>query len=516
MLNFVISRNFAPQFIKPGEKEHFSFSPIPFPSKNMAKPSIPRGTRDFAPDVMLKREWLFSTIKTVFRKYGYQPLETPAMENLSVLTGKYGEEGDRLIFKILNNGDYLKDIPAEQLTDAKNAGESGAKSLVAKLADRALRYDLTVPFARFVVMNHAQLTYPFKRYQIQPVWRADNPQANRYREFYQCDADVVGSESLIYDAEFVCIYDEALTNLGISDFTIQVNNRKILSGLAEVCEETAKFTEICVAIDKWDKIGAEGVKKELLTHEIAEDKIEILFEILAFDGSNLEKLDFLTNKFQNCPDGLKGIEELRKVFDLLQHFTLQKANVTFDLRLARGLNYYTGTIYEVRASSMNVSIGGGGRYDNLTGVFGVKGLSGIGISFGADRIYNVIEALDAFPKNIQSGVKVLIINFGDETLAYCLQTLQKLRNEGIAAELYPQKAKIGKQFEYADRKNIPFTLALGTEEMQAGVYKFKNMATGEQVSLRDIAFFEVYKKEGWEWEEIVEFAKVSQDYKNQL
>lgn len=451
----------------------------------MQKPSIPKGTRDFAPDVMLKREWLFNTIKTVFRKYGYMPLETPSMENLSVLTGKYGEEGDRLIYKVLDSGDYLRGISAENIADAKAEGIRGAAKLAPKLAEKALRYDLTVPFARFVAMNHTMMTFPFKRYQIQPVWRADSPQANRYREFYQCDADVVGAESLVYDAEFVAIYDEALSNMGLQDITIQINNRKILTGYAEYIQQTAKFTEICVAIDKWDKIGAEGVKKELLEKEIAENDIDKLFEVIAFEGSNAEKLAFLSEKFVNCPEGSKGVAELTEVLALHKYLRGYNAKVEFTLLLARGLNYYTGTIYEVRAggTSVSVSIGGGGRYDNLTGVFGVNGLSGIGISFGADRIYNVLQELNLFPENSVSGIQVLVVNFGKQTLSACLEALQNLRDAGISAEYYPKDIKMGKQFGYADKKGIPFVLIIGGEEMENGVYKVKNLGLSVETSV---------------------------------
>jgi histidyl-tRNA synthetase len=448
----------------------------------MAKPSIPSGTRDFGPEIMIRREWIFETIRSVFRKYGYLPIETPAMEKLSVLTGKYGEEGDRLIFKLLNNGNYLEKVPEESLIAAKQGGEAGAKKLISNISERALRYDLTVPFARFVVMNQTSLTFPFKRYQIQPVWRADNPQKNRYREFYQCDADVVGSDSLIYDAEFLCIYDEALSNMGMKTFTIEVNNRKILSGYAECIGETEKFSDICTAIDKWDKVGEVGVTKELLERGISEENIAKLLQIIGLEGTNEEKIAFLENTFAPESEGFKGVQELKEVFSIYENFDKYNANIAFNLRLARGLNYYTGTIYEVRAegSSVNVSIGGGGRYDNLTGVFGLPGMSGIGISFGADRIYNVLEELNLFPENVQAGVKVLLINFGKETQNHCLQVLQKLRNANIPAELYPKNIKIGKQFEYADKKKIPFTLAIGTNEMESGLYKFKDLRKGEQ------------------------------------
>lgn len=448
----------------------------------MSKPSIPQGMRDFAPEVMLRRNWIFDTIKTVFRKYGYMPLETPTMENLSVLTGKYGEEGDKLIFKVLNSGDFLSKSDMNTLTEAKENGIKGATKLAATICEKALRYDLTVPFARFVVMNHANLTYPFKRYQIQPVWRADRPQNNRYREFYQCDADVVGAESLLYDAEFICIYDEALSNMGMKNFSIQVNNRKILSGYAEYIGETEKFTDICVAIDKLDKIGEDGVKKELLEKEIAETAVNQLFEVITFEGTNEEKIAFLEAKFENCPEGKKGVEEMKQVFRLLSHLKIQHATVEFTLLLARGLNYYTGAIYEVKSNetSVNVSIGGGGRYDNLTGVFGLQGIKGIGISFGADRIYNVLSELNLFPETSTSGLAVMVANFGEDTLPASLEILQMLRDANIASELYPENAKMKKQFAYADKKGIPLVIIIGEEELQSGVYQVKNLKTGAQ------------------------------------
>lgn len=448
----------------------------------MQKPSIPQGMRDFAPEVMLRRDWIFSIIRTVFRKYGYLPLETPTMENLSVLTGKYGEEGDRLIFKVLNSGDFLSKFKTdEELLETK---QKNTNLVAAKICEKALRYDLTVPFARFVVMNHGQLVYPFKRFQIQPVWRADRPQKGRYREFYQCDADVVGSDALIFEAEFVCIYDEALSEMGLTDFTIQVNNRKILSGFAEVIGQSDKFTDICTAIDKMDKIGEIGVRKELLERGISVNDSNLLFEIITFEGTNEEKIAFLEEAFENSPEGKKGVEEMKEVFALLANFSLRKAKVEFSLLLARGLNYYTGTIYEVKVGNVQIgSIGGGGRYDNLTGIFGLPGISGVGISFGADRIYDVLNELNLFPQNTQAGVKALIINFGNETLSVCLKTLQSLRNAGIAAEIYPKNAKIKNQFEYANKKNIPYTLVIGTEEAEKGVCKLKNMDSGEQQEL---------------------------------
>lgn len=438
------------------------------------KPSIPKGTRDFPPEVMIRREYIFETISTVFKKYGYAPLETPSMENLSVLTGKYGEEGDRLIFKILNSGDFLKN--ATELEDSRK--------LSFEICDRALRYDLTVPFARFVVMHQNDITFPFKRYQIQPVWRADRPQKGRFREFYQCDADVVGSDSLIYEAEFIAIYDEALSNLGLDDFTIMINNRKILTGYAEVIGQMDKFMDVCMAIDKLDKIGEGGVRKELADRGIPAGAADTLFKVITFEGSADEKLNFLQQEFQGCQAGLKGVEEIREVLSFYESFTNYSGKVDFNLKLARGLDYYTGTVYEVSANNVSIgSIGGGGRYADLTGVFGKSGLPGVGISFGADRIYVVMEELGLFEEISAAPVKVMAVNFGGKTLGPSLKIVNQLREVGIAAELYPDDAKIKKQFSYADRKNIPFTLMIGEEEIKAGKYKLKDMISGEQTDV---------------------------------
>ncbi len=438
----------------------------------MSRVSIPKGTRDFGPEVMLRRSYIFDTIKAVFRKYGYAPLETPSLENLSVLTGKYGEEGDRLIFKILNSGDFLR--KARDLTDYKK--------LTFQISEKALRYDLTVPFARYVVMNQHELSFPFKRYQIQPVWRADRPQKGRYREFYQCDCDVVGSDSLIYEAEYIAIYDEAISTLGFTDFSIQINNRKILNGYAEAIGEVDKFSEICVAIDKLDKIGEEGVQKELLAMGIEEAAAKKLFDLITFEGTNAEKLTCLTKAFEASPTGLEGIKEVQEVLDIYEHLPRFKGELEINLRLARGLNYYTGTIYEVKVNNVNIgSIGGGGRYANLTGVFGLAGLSGVGISFGADRIYLAMEELGLFKDLKSSGVEVLLINFGPDTLSTALIALSRLRQAGISAELYPHAAKMKKQFSYANKKNVAYTLMIGSQEMESGKYKLKNMETGEQL-----------------------------------
>ena len=449
------------------------------------KPSIPKGTRDFGPEVMMRREYIFDTIRSVFRKYGYPPLETPSMENLSVLTGKYGEEGDRLIFKILNNGDFLK--KAQHLDDSQK--------LTFEISEKALRYDLTVPFARYVVMNRGTLTFPFKRYQIQPVWRADRPQKGRYREFYQCDADVVGSDSLVYEAEFVAIFDEVLSKLGLPGFSILINNRKILSGYAEVIGHPDKFTSMCIAIDKLDKIGKERVREELIGRGIDGDAPDKLFELIGFEGDNQAKLDFLGEKLAPSEIGIKGVEEMREVFSLLESFEIERATIDFNLELARGLDYYTGTIFEVKAHEVKMgSICGGGRYANLTGVFGVDGLSGVGISFGADRIYVVMEELGLFEEIRPTTVEVLLVNFGEETRAGALKALNQLRQMGIASEYYPDAgAKMRKQFTYADKKDIPYTLIIGTEEAASGIFQLKNMKTGEQEALKIEAIVEKLK-----------------------
>ncbi|MCB0844135.1 MAG: histidine--tRNA ligase [Bacteroidetes bacterium] len=438
------------------------------------KPTIPQGTRDFPPEVMLRREFIFNTIKTVFRKYGYAPLETPSMENLSVLTGKYGEEGDRLIFKILNSGDFLS--KATEFEDSRK--------LSFEISKRALRYDLTVPFARFVVMNQNDITFPFKRYQIQPVWRADRPQKGRYREFYQCDADVVGSDSLIYEAEYICILDEALSNLGLDDFTIILNNRKILSGYAEVIGQSDKFVDVCVAIDKLDKIGEKGVRKELADRDIPSESADQLFKMITFTGTTEEKINFLKEAFAGSATGLQGVAEMEEVFQMYQNLSSFKGKVDFNLQLARGLDYYTGTVYEVKVNNVKIgSICGGGRYADLTGVFGRPGLSGVGISFGADRIYDAMEELGLFEDLTTAPVDVLLINFGPETLNPALKTLNKLRAAGISAEIYPENAKMKKQFSYADKKGVPYTLLIGTAEIESGLFQLKNMKSGEQVSL---------------------------------
>jgi len=444
----------------------------------MSKPSIPKGTRDFSPEVVTKRTYIFDTIRSVFSKYGYQPIETPTMENLSTLTGKYGDEGDQLIFKVLNSGDYLSNVSDEKLS-AKNS-----KSITSDISEKALRYDLTVPFARYVVMHQNEIALPFKRYQIQPVWRADRPQKGRYREFYQCDGDVVGSESLLNEAEFILIYDEALSNLGFKDFEIRINNRKILAGIAEVVGKPELLIDMTVAIDKLDKIGFEGVSKELMEKGFTSNDIETLTPIINLAGSNDSKLSTIKSILANSEIGLKGIAELEEVFSYFNSFKLKKAKVILDITLARGLNYYTGAIFEVKTNEVAMgSIGGGGRYDDLTGMFGLKNLTGVGISFGADRIYDVMEELKLFPTNRLATSKVLITHFDEKAFQYALPLIQKLREANISSELYPNISKMQKQMKYANDKGIPFVIVIGDEEMNAGILSFKNMQSGEQQKL---------------------------------
>jgi histidyl-tRNA synthetase len=444
------------------------------------KAAIPKGTRDFGPQVMVKRNYIFDTIKKVFKKYGYQEIQTPTMENLDTLTGKYGDEGDQLIFKILNSGDYLS-----KTEGLKQKGEElTSKKLLPLISEKALRYDLTVPFARYVVMHQNEITSPFKRFQIQPVWRADRPQKGRYREFYQCDADVVGSDSLLNEAEFVCIYDEALTHLGLHDFTIKINNRKILSGIADLIGKPDMIIDLTVAIDKLDKIGLKGIEKELLEKGFEQKDLDILKPIILLSGNNEEKLNSLKIILSKSIIGLKGIEEIDKVFSYLQNFTLHNAKVELDLTLARGLNYYTGCIFEVKTNEVAMgSIGGGGRYDDLTGMFGKDGLTGAGISFGADRIYDVLEELNLFPSATAESTQVLICVFGEQEEAFAIPILNQLRNAEIKAELFPFGAKMKKQMQYANDKQIAYTLIIGGDEMESGVLSLKNMESGEQEKL---------------------------------
>ncbi len=443
------------------------------------KPSTPKGTRDFGPQVMSKREFIVDTLKSVFRKYGYQPLETPSMEFLSVLAGKYGEEGDQLIFKIINSGDYLSKVNGIDFADPELF-----KKLLPKICKKALRYDLTVPFARYAAMNHNELNLPFKRYQIQPVWRADRPQKGRYREFYQCDCDVIGSDALINDAELIAIYDEAFTALGFPAIRLLFNNRKILAGIAEIVGSIELLAPICMAIDKLDKIGEERVKEELAVRGIIDSAQEAIFRIITFSGTNQEKLAFLADEFAESEIGLSGVEEMKEVLSLLQYFNLSITEVIVDISLARGLEYYTGSIYEVKAVGVDYgSLGGGGRYDDLTGIFGVNGMSGVGISFGADRIFDLMEMLDLFPEQSKASITAILMNFGGVGFVASLKFLKQLRAEGISAEIYPEHTKMRKQFKFADRRNATYSISIGSDEAAAGTVKLKNMETGEQQEL---------------------------------
>ena len=442
------------------------------------KPSVPKGTRDFSPAEMAKRNYIFDTIKSVFRKYGYQQIETPAMENLSTLTGKYGDEGDKLIFKILNSGDFLSKVDPQKLTT------HDLQLITGDISEKALRYDLTVPFARYVVMHQNEITFPFKRFQVQPVWRADRPQRGRYREFYQCDADVVGSDSLLNEAEFVMIYDEALGKLGLKDFTIKLNNRKILSGIAEIIDKSDNIIDLTVAIDKLDKIGLDGVTKELIGRGFTQADIDKIKPVILLEGSNEAKLASLRHTLKNSETGIKGCDEIQTVFDYIANCPLKTAKLELDITLARGLNYYTGAIFEVKTNEVAMgSIGGGGRYDDLTGMFGLKGLTGVGISFGADRIYDVMGELNLFPAATNQSTKVLICCFDKEGEKYALPLLLQLRSNDIYAELYPAGAKIKKQMEYANNKQIPYTIVIGGDEMQSGLLTFKDMTSGMQEKL---------------------------------
>lgn len=456
--------------------------PISFMFMAKEKPGIPKGTRDFGPIEVARRDYIFSTIKTVFRQHGFMPIETPAMEMLSTLMGKYGEEGDRLIFKILNSGNFVSDVSEPEWL----SGDT--QKLAARLCEKALRYDLTVPFARYVVQHQHQITFPFKRYQIQPVWRADRPQKGRYREFFQCDADVIGSNSLLNEAEFIRIIDEVFQALQIR-VTIKVNNRKILAGLAGFIKHEDKLTDITVAIDKIDKIGLDKVNEELSQRGLDRDAIDKLQPVLLLSGSNQEKLSVLSELLKESNTGLKGIEETRAVLNLVEVEPIL-SELELDLTLARGLNYYTGAIIEVKAKDVNIgSICGGGRYDDLTGVFGMPDVSGIGISFGADRIYDVLGELNLFPKETTAFCQLLAVNFGKKEMEYCLPVLSELRKQGIACEMYPDEAKVKKQMQYANKNNVSFVLVAGEEEMRQGIFSLKNMHSGEQflVKKEDIA-----------------------------
>ena len=449
------------------------------------KPSIPKGTRDFLPKEVARRTFIFDTIRNVFKKYGFSPIETPSFELSQTLLGKYGEEGDRLIFRILNSGEKLKKADLDALEN------ENLPRFANSLAEKALRYDLTVPFARFVVQHQNEISFPFKRYQIQPVWRADRPQHGRYQEFYQCDADVVGSKSLLYEVDFVQIFDEVLTSFQIPSFTILINNRKILSGIAEVSGQQDKLIDITVAIDKLDKIGQEGVEKELLEKGISNDAIEIIRPLFNLTGSNEENLVQMSQFLAASEIGLKGIEELKFVLDQTIELGLEKAELKFDVTLARGLNYYTGAIFEVKVNDIKMgSICGGGRYDDLTGLFGMPDVSGVGISFGADRIYDVLTELELFPTDTDKGLKLLFVNFGEKEQLHCMKLVKEIRQNGIDCELYPTAAKMQKQMKYANDIRVQYVALVGENEMNENLIQLKNMESGEQeeMSLEEVIF----------------------------
>ena len=441
-----------------------------------SKPSIPKGTRDFSPAEVAKRQYIIQVIKSNFEKFGFQPIETPSFENSETLMGKYGEEGDRLIFKILNSGDYLAKANATYL-EAKDSTK-----LTSSISEKALRYDLTVPFARYVVQHQNEIEFPFKRYQIQPVWRADRPQKGRFREFFQCDADVVGSTSLWQEVELVQLYDGVFTALGLNGVTIKINNRKILSGIAEAIGASDKLIDFTVALDKLDKIGEDGVKKEMIEKGISETAIAKVQPLFSFTGSFSEKINQLSTLLAESEEGMKGVEELRFICDKVTALGLTTAILDLDVTLARGLNYYTGAIFEV-AAPVGVamgSIGGGGRYDDLTGIFGLKNMSGVGISFGLDRIYLVVEELGLFPTTVTATSQALFINYGEKEAFYAMKAIKELRQSGIKVELYPDNAKLAKQFQHADKRNIPFAVMAGDQEMNSNTYTLKNLLTGEQ------------------------------------
>lgn len=442
----------------------------------MEKPTLPKGTRDFGPAVMAKRQYILNTIRNVFQTFGFQPLETPAMENLSTLTGKYGEEGDQLLFKILNSGDYLKDAD-ENALQMRNS-----KGLTNQISEKGLRYDLTVPFARYVVMNRNEVAFPFKRYQVQPVWRADRPQKGRYREFYQCDADVVGTDSLLCEAEIILMIKSTFKNLGISDYTIKINHRGVLGGLADSIGTKGNETALFVAIDKLDKIGEEKVREELSEKGFSNDNLDALFNFLNLKTSNIEKLAALKANFLASASGQKGVADLQQVFDLVEKYGDDLGHVELDIALARGLSYYTGCIFEVKINNVAIgSVSGGGRYDNLTKAFGDKdNLSGVGISFGVDRIFDAMEELKLFPKNSLTSSKVLLCHFDEESMIYALKVATDLRKENISCEVYPEVVKIKKQLDYANRKSIPYCVIIGSEEISTGLLTLKNLETGEQ------------------------------------
>ena len=449
------------------------------------KPSTPKGTRDFSPQIMLKRNYIIQVIKNAFQTFGYLPIETPSMENSSTLMGKYGEEGDRLIFKILNSGDYLKNVDINSDLDSKK--------MLPKISDKALRFDLTVPFARYVVQNQNDITFPFKRYQIQPVWRADRPQKGRFREFYQCDADVVGSRSLLYEVEFIQLYDKVFSELKIPT-VIKLNNRKVLSGIAEIIGAEDKLIDMTVAIDKLDKIGLDLVKEEMLQKGISDSAIKKIEPILIMEGDAFKKIATMRSVLASSDIGIEGIDEVQTVINKVLNLGLESADLDFDLTLARGLNYYTGSIFEVEAKGVKMgSIGGGGRYDDLTGVFGLKDLPGIGISFGLDRIYLVLEELDVLPSLEADFTQVLFVNFGVKEADYCLNVLSELRKAGINSELYPDPAKMKKQMNYANKKSIPYVVLVGEDEMNSGLLSVKNMKDGSQSNFNLADFIKLLK-----------------------
>jgi len=442
----------------------------------MAKPSIPKGTRDFSSIEVAKRTYIINVLKQNFEYFGFQPIETPSFEHLETLTGKYGEEGDRLIFKILNSGDYLAKASQEFLNNKES------KKLSSQISEKALRYDLTVPFARYVVEHRNEIDFPFKRYQIQPVWRADRPQKGRFREFYQCDADVVGSNSLWQEVELIQLYDKSFSDLGLQGTIIKINNRKILSGIVEIIEAEDKLIDFTVALDKIDKIGKDGVKNEMLSKGIYEESIRKAEPLFDFSGTISEKLDHLADFLRNSVIGTKGIEELRFICQTIENLGLYNSVLDLEVTLARGLNYYTGTIIEIQARNVSLgSIGGGGRYDDLTGVFGLKNVSGVGISFGLDRIYLVLEKLNLFPQNISETSKVMFANFGENEALHSLEAIKVLRENKIKVEFYPDNAKLGKQIQYADKKGIPFIVIVGEQEIKNQNYTLKNLNSGEQI-----------------------------------
>ena len=452
------------------------------------KPSIPKGTRDFSPLEMMRRNYIFDTIKSVFKLYGFQPIETPAMENLSTLLGKYGEEGDKLLFKILNSGDFLSKVPGDKLADPN------FRELITSISEKGLRYDLTVPFARYVVQHQNEITFPFKRFQIQPVWRADRPQKGRYREFFQCDVDVIGSNSLLNEVELVQIINDVFERLKVNN-TIKINNRKVLYGIAESIGETEKFMAITVVIDKLDKIGIEKVKEELLANGLKPESIEKLEKILTFEGNNKKKIEFLKGLLGSSIEGNKGMIEISEVFETLNKFDLS-SEIQFDLTLARGLNYYTGAIFEVVAKDVSIgSICGGGRYDDLTGIFGLPDVSGVGVSFGADRIYDVMSELNIFPSGTEEATKVLFVNFGEKEQSYCLPLVDQLRKAGISTELFPEAGKMKKQMTYANNKNIPYVVLIGENEMAQNIFIVKDMHAGTQMNFNNMRdLIEMIKK----------------------